>query len=574
MEKNALIQKLPQLVIQQIAAGEVVERPASVLKELVENSIDAGANQIKVEHQEGGLRWLRVSDNGLGVASEQLPLVFESHATSKIKRLEDLDELSSMGFRGEAMSAISSVARVEFWTCREGQDVGSRARVHYGNWQGVAEADRRCGSEVTVQDLFHNLPVRAKFLKSPQSEGRLLLTTLKRIALAYPEIEFQFRESGKPARLHWNPESTFDRALHYFEEEDPEHWIEGQWNEAEHPEWKVHFVFLRPRYFQSSRQNLALYLNRRMIRDKKLEFAVRRAFEGFTETPQFSTGVIFLSGPSSEVDVNVHPTKMEVRFRDPDQIFSLIVHGLRSALNKIHHETPTLVEKARSMPHFGDSVHDYRPTRVIRSDATAVAQEKPNSIPLQIPITPLTESYQFMGALDQTYWLVKKNEQLMIFDQHALHERVLYEELLAQYDKQGRLSAQRLLFPVELKFEGKEALEDNREILESLGFDWTVDAQGRWRLTSAPSILKREVVAPLKAILEGREKAKETLLRDILATIACHSALRAHDPVQPMMADSILKRFQSDDALGHCPHGRPTFIRLTAGDLEKFFHRA
>jgi len=562
-----MIRKLPQIVIQQIAAGEVVERPASVLKELVENSIDAESTQIKVEHEEGGLRWLRVSDNGVGISADDVPLVFESHATSKLQKLEDLDSLDTMGFRGEAMSSIAAVSRMHLWTSPRGASIGCRAKIEFGLWGGIEESDRRIGTEIVVENIFERLPVRSKFLKTPIAEARQLSSILKRLALSYPECEFSFAERGKSPRFHWPKQSRFDRCLLFFEATDAERWFEG---ETEDRSWKVHFVFLKPRFFQSARQNLQIYLNQRMIKDRKLEFAVRRAFEGYTETPHLSTGVIFLEGNPSEFDVNVHPTKMEIRFKDAEEVFSVIVHALRSRLEKMHQDNLPSEWSATKPVELALSASPSS----MRASVMSI-EEAPFEVPVQSVFSGgfVNDSWKFLGVIDSTYWITQKQGALFLFDQHALHERILYEDLNAQFDKKGILGSQRLLFPVDLQFAGREDLEDHRSSLEKLGFDWTIDSKGKWKLIAVPSLLKRNPVELLREALKGLAGSKETVFRDILATMACHSAIRAGDSVPESTAHEILVKFQSTDALGHCPHGRPTFVKLNSRDLEKLFHR-
>jgi len=302
-----MIRKLAPHVIQQIAAGEVIERPASVLKELIENSIDADARQIKVQSQGGGLVRLCVSDDGHGIPEKELPLVFEPHATSKFQNVEDFEKLSSMGFRGEAMSVIAHVANVSIWTCPKDQEHGFRASQSFGQWKGVEAADARLGSEVSVESLFQNLPARQKFLKSAAAESRRLLQTFKRYALAYPEVSWSYEDLDRKKKTHLPASALKDRVLWFFEAGNPEHWWEAEGQEAE---WRLEFVALKPRYLRASRQGLQVYLNRRPIKDRQLEFAVRRAYEGYTETPQWGMGALFLEGPPADFDVNVHPTKM------------------------------------------------------------------------------------------------------------------------------------------------------------------------------------------------------------------------------------------------------------------------
>lgn len=566
------IQKLQPHIVQQIAAGEVIERPASVLKELIENSIDAGATQIKVEHDGGGLALLRVTDDGLGISQEEMPLVFESHATSKLKSLSDFEELRSMGFRGEAMSAIASVADLRIWSSTESSRLGCRAHCSFGSWKGVEAADSRVGTEIECRDLFSRLPVRLRFMKSPKAEARQLLSTFRRYALNYPEIHWTIEDLSTSRKLQLSPQSWFDRCRWFFEIDDPKHWVVA---ESQKGSWKVRWAGLAPRYVRPGRSKTFISLNRRPIKDRSLDFALRRAFEGYTEYPGSLVGALELEGDPGDFDVNVHPTKVQIRFKDADSVFSAIVHTLRDRLEEIHRETRELAvgEEFRPKARLQFGVSQSKQTPELKLTNSEFTPDSKEGAKESDKLFQTSAVYEYMGQVDHSFLVAKKLDKLFIFDQHALHERILYEELWKSYREQRKINTQRQLFPLRIDFEGAEILLEHEELLESLGFELRQWQDSGVQILSAPAVLKRDHDKVLKALVESRENSKESILREALATIACHSAIRAHDPISEAEAKDLFQRFQSEDALGHCPHGRPTFILMERSDLERFFNR-
>lgn len=592
------IQKLPSHVIHQIAAGEVIERPASVAKELMENSLDAGANRLRIEFEGGGIDRLCVEDDGQGVTKEELPLVFESHATSKLRQLEDLAHIQSMGFRGEAISSIASVAELDFCTQAKGQSHAHRAISSFGRWQGISEESARVGSRVEIRRLFEKLPVRHKFLKSPQSEGRRITQMFKQYALAHPDKHFILSEPEKKRVTEFTPSSGFERALQFFDHEAQEDkWFHFA---AERNAWKIQFAFLQPRYFQKSRQKLQMFLNRRPIQDKQMEFAVGRAFEGYTEYPRYAQGVLWIEGDPDRFDVNVHPCKTEVRFLDADSLFSAIVHLIRDKISGLHRsseEMPLQTEgeaqppvSSQQWPHrievrpahrLSQSSMGSEPSSFANSAHPIDKTSKPpieldvfkNNSPSSARLWKSDTRYEFIGHLEKTYLLTKRDERLFVFDQHALHERILYERWIQDIKKNGKLGSQRLLFPQTFKAANLESLLEYESDLEKLGIELQAYPGRGVQVRAAPAELKESLGQVLEQLSQSFENAKESLFREQIATMACHSAIRAHDRVDEEVARRWFEQFDSEDALGHCPHGRPTFVELSPRDFEKFFHR-
>jgi DNA mismatch repair protein MutL len=571
-----MIRKLAPHLVHQIAAGEVIERPASVLKELLENSLDAGASKISITYEAGGLKFLRIDDDGLGIPEAELPLAFEAHATSKLAKFEDFEGLQTFGFRGEALSSIAAMADVEIWTAAGSEARGCRGRVAFGAVKEMGAADKRIGSQITVRDLFSVHPARLKFMKSERGEAMQLLSVFKKYALAYPKHSFSLQdlETGRVHSVH--SEDFIDRALWFFGDTERKHWMQI---EKESSDWKIKAAVLRPRFHEKVRAGIHLYLDRRPFKDSRLEFAVKRAFEGFTLFPRDISAVIFLEGSPKLFDVNVHPMKTEVRFIQPEILFSFISRSITEALNTEHQDVSVPAEMSREPERPRSSELRSKPSEqlVARKVSYENLSAEPEAIPIQksfsSEIFSEKPSFEFISSLDDTYLLCKKSEELYLFDQHALHERILYEALYKDFEKQNKIPSQRLLFPVPLQFSGAENLLEQEEFLEKLGFEVRQWQNDKLQLVAAPAILKRGYAEVLSKLSESSARSTETLVRDILSTMACHSAVRAHDRIDRAEVDRLLKAFESEDALGHCPHGRPTFIRLQIRDLEKMFHR-
>lgn len=612
-----MIKRLSSQVIREIAAGEVIERPASILKELIENSIDAGASRIEVEYLDGGIQEIRVRDNGFGIAPSDLPLVFENHATSKINKLEDFESLSSMGFRGEAMSSIAAVSKVLLVSSREVDEESYQVEVQHGKWLGTKPTDKSMGTQVRVSEVFAKLPVRQKFLKSPASEARALHQVFRRYVLCHPEISWRLAVVDGAVKEEHSLATPFERFLWFFGIENQDWAFETIYESLD---TKIHFMGLKPRYLRPNRLGVQIFLNHRPIKDRGLEFAIRRAFEGYAERTNEVSGCLFLNLSPSSFDVNVHPAKTEVRFLHQEKLFSSIVHGIREGLEKIHkgsgdlgaryHEKFTsnsaeaLAAKSSSsgsmnlesqskdyvnMSTWGPrGAEDFFTAKadVGTSDSEEIKSEQrvfntaTEGVTAEVEMKSRTIAslgfhgkFELLGIVERSFLVAKKNEELYLFDQHALHERVLYEELRDEMDNKHSLPSQRLLFPVQLKMDEYEGLLEQEELIRSLGFEIREWKSNKIQVIAVPALLKKNFEQALNAILECSVQARDSILREALATIACHSAIRVHDFISDEEAKRILDRFDSEDALGHCPHGRPTFVRLGKRDLEKFFHR-
>jgi len=388
------------------------------------------------------------------------------------------------------------------------------------------------------------------------------------------------------------PESRLERFLSVLEEEDKkDRFFESQ---SQGSAYSMNYIGLRPRYFSSTRKLFQIFLNNRPVQDRQLEFAVRRSFEGYAERPGDNCAVMYLEIPANEFDVNIHPTKSEVRFHYPEKIFSFIVHSLRSELEKIHRESflesPCLggsenpTAELKSALHFGSrhevsesfSLADAGLSHSSFSQSThshggMTAAESATS--QAVLFSNAANSWEYLGVIDRTYLLAKRNEELFIFDQHALHERILYENLTKELKQKHALQRQRLLFPIKLQWEKSEVLHEHQSALEKLGFEIREWSDSKYQIVAVPSVLKRNQAEVLAQILDSSIELRESMIREAVATIACHSAVRAHDVLEEAEAQRLLADFETEDALGHCPHGRPSFVRLDQREFKKFFHR-
>lgn len=569
-----MIRKLPPHLIHQIAAGEVIERPANVLKELIENSLDAGASKIAVYYKDGGLKELRVDDDGAGISESDLLLAFESHATSKVREMEDFQTLRSYGFRGEALASIGSVADVSIETSANESKAGNRLRNAFGQWSPIDVIDKRVGTCVKVQNLFDRLPARLKFMKSERAEALSIQQMFRRYAMALPDVSWTLINEDTEKKLQFPKSTFFERALSVLDASDAEHWFLA---EEQNADWKVEVLGLHPKYRGEISRGIYLFLNGRPLKDVKMEMAVRRGFEGFTEFPREMTAIVRLTGDPRDFDVNVHPMKLEVRFQKPDEVFRLIVGAIRKTLDTAHFHSETLVAKSTSLAAQTTSIPEPQSPKSFLQPlvATESKVEKWEAPAVQtLPFfSKRASSFDYFMSIDQTFLVCRKDQDLYLFDQHALHERILYEKLLAQFEKGERLASQRLLFPIPLLFQNAAILVDKESELLQLGFEIRVWNDQKVQLVAAPAILKREPARAVEALMESWERGVEAVSRQSLATLACHSAVRAHDILAKEEIQRLLDDFESEDSLGHCPHGRPTFVRLQVKDLEKMFHR-
>jgi len=566
---------LDQEVINQIAAGEVVERPASVVKELLENAIDAGATQVTVEIKDAGLKEIKVIDNGSGMTREDAILAIERHATSKITTMGDLNCIETLGFRGEALPAIASVSRFTLITRTPGEVSGTKLTVVGGKIQTVSPVGCPPGTQVTVQDLFFNTPPRRKFLKSPRTEAGIISDLIGRFALGYPEISFRYY-SGKRLCFTTNGQGNplevigilyGNEAMRQFVEIF--HQDEGI---------RLHGFVSRPEYTRTSRYYQSFFVNRRLVHNTFLNHALENAFWGFITKGHFPLAVLYLRVDPSTIDVNVHPTKREVRFGDSNLVAGIIQHGVRNALAGQQFpsfaampETPSSSPVYQEKPtYFPRKFHEQRLPFNLNIEAFPVQGQTPVEF----------QSLNVIGQVQGTYIVAEREGDVYFIDQHAAHERIRYEAITEQF-KAKEFFLQRLGAALEIKLtpDQRELYEEHRQIIDGLGYTLKEGQNDMFSLVTVPADLRDD---PEQCFLEILDLLRETAdvkkdrgtFYDRLATlVACKTAIKAGDRLSLEEMQKLLEQLDTTAQSGNCPHGRPTYFKLTSSELAKRFYR-
>jgi DNA mismatch repair protein MutL len=567
------IKQLPPSLINRIAAGEVIERPASVVKELVENSIDAGATDILVEVEDGGRALIRITDNGSGIPADELPLAFASHATSKLETDDDLFAIRTMGFRGEALASIGSVSQSRIVSRPPDQEIAHQIACDGGELSAVSVAAANAGTAIEVRNLFFNTPARRKFLRGTATEFGHISQTLMRLALPFPNISFKLIHNGRKS-LDLPATDPLDRLLSAWPREFHDLYlpIGGQYSEV-----SITGVIGLPELARPTPLHQYLFLNGRAIRDKFIAHALREAYRGLCEPGRHPAAVILLHIPPDEVDVNVHPTKSEIRFRDGQRIHSIVHSAVREKLL-----ASDLAPAAVPMLSAAEAAEET--TRGLREKLAEYFQDalpEQTPPPAPAPVAPDAARPRSQAIqLHNSYLVAQTEDGLVIIDQHALHERIIYEELLARLNR-GPLESQRLLLPISLPASPRqiELLERLRPMLEKLGIEAGPFGPDSVAVQAFPSFLNRLDPARFVAeILERSEQElldmhEEELLHEVLDMMACKAAVKAGDALTPPEIEAMLARRAAVDRSSNCPHGRPTTLRLTLKDLEKQFKR-
>ena len=581
-----VIQPLPDLLISQIAAGEVVERPASVLKELLENSLDAGATRIDVRLEEGGVRLLRVADDGGGIAADDLPLALARHATSKIATLADLERVASYGFRGEALASIASVARVELSSRAAGAAHAFRLR----SGQAAAEpAALQRGTVVDVADLYFSTPARRKFLKSEATEFAHCDEVLRRMALARPDVAFSLSHNGTEKRRL--PAADFaGRAREIL---GAEFFPQARGLDESAGPLRLSGLAALPAYSRAGRDEQYFFVNGRFVRDKLLAHAARQAWADILHGARHPAYVLFLELDPAGVDVNVHPAKTEVRFRDAQGVHRFVFHALQRALAaplaaaRTANAAPppawtppprqgTLgVSEPQVRAYLDFVAHDFAATPAGGETHVVLPAGAPGSAPDED--TPLGYA---VAQLHGIYVLAQNAAGLVLVDMHAAHERILYEKLKRQLDA-GTPPTQALLVPLLLQASEAEmaAAADHAATLATLGCEVGVAGPRELAVRSLPALLAGgDPVALVRALLRDlaehpASRVVEARRNELLATMACHGAVRARRVLTLPEMNALLRQMEETERADQCNHGRPTWVQLSMADLDRLFMR-
>ncbi|MEJ1098660.1 MULTISPECIES: DNA mismatch repair endonuclease MutL [unclassified Pseudoxanthomonas] len=599
------IRQLPDTLINQIAAGEVVERPASVVKELVENALDAGARRIDIDLEEGGVRLIRIRDDGGGIAPEELPLAISRHATSKIASLDDLESVATLGFRGEALPSIASVSRFMLSSRRASDEHGAALQVEGGKVGDVVPKPHAIGTTVEVRELFYNVPARRKFLRAERTELSHIEEWLRSLALARPDIELRVSHNGKPSRRYKPDELESVARLNETLGED----FARQALRVEHSGagLRLHGWIAQPSYSRASADQQYVYVNGRSVRDRNIAHAVKMAYQDVLFHGRQPAYVLFLEIDPTRVDVNVHPAKHEVRFRDTRLVHDFVYRTLQDALAETRAgSAPAVVSAALSAAAGHALPSSWMPTqqsplglRVAEAPAAYAALYA--SSPAPDSSTDVATSYRppmqtaAMPAVDPDgvpplgfaiaqlhgiYILAENADGLIVVDMHAAHERIGYEKLKSAHDGIG-LRSQPLLVPLNMAVAEREADAADREAetLASLGFDVTRSGPQSLSVRSVPALLAqadpeallRDVLTDLR---EHGESLRVAAARDeLLSTMACHGAVRANRRLTIPEMNALLREMEITERSGQCNHGRPTWAHFSVAEIDRWFLR-
>ncbi len=564
----AKIRKLSKNVSQKIAAGEVIERPSSVAKELVENSLDAGADDIRVELLTGGKGLVQVTDNGCGMSREDARLCFESHATSKISREDDLQRISTLGFRGEALASISAVSRVTLKTSEEAGKKGTLLIREEGKLQKEADIAFPRGTSLEVKDLFFNLPARKKFLRSERAELNRVVKYMTNAALSYPEVKFFLKHGSRKVFDYPAVKSLKERIFQVHGRT----LLEGLMNVDSHDEELRLLGFTsRPPLARGDRRLQLFFVNNRPVRDNTIQAALNQAYRGLLEKGQFAAAFLFLEVPLTEVDVNVHPAKAEVRFRDNRSIFQFIYRSIgNTVLKELGVKEIYPKQKEGKEPAYKIQERQHPPLLYHKGESLTYSG-KPFPVQEEEKAGP-----HVLGQYLNFYIIAADDKGILIIDQHNAHERVLFEEY-RQIDRGKKWPCKMALTPLlfELSPSQVVSLEENRELLQETGF--RVDSMGgtSYALKEYPDIFKEsEAKAVFFSILEGVGLEKiEKKKHLILATMACKTAIKAGESLSlEKMAYLVEELFKTENS-ALCPHGRPIVLRISKQEIEKGLKR-
>lgn len=605
----AAIQVLDQSTINKIAAGEVVERPSSVVKELLENAIDAGASAVTVEIKDGGCTMIRITDNGCGIPAEEVSTAFLRHSTSKIRSIEDLMTVSSLGFRGEALSSIASVAQVELLTKTKEAFFGIRYRIEGGNELGMEEIGIPDGTTFIVRNLFYNTPARKKFLKSPMTEASYVSDLVEKIALSHPEVSIRLLQNGQ-SRIHTSGNTNIKDIIYNLYGKDIAQNLIAVDGCSE--TIKISGFIGKPVIARGNRNAEHYYINGRYIRSSLIAKAIEEAFRPFMMQHKYPFCVLMIETEAELLDVNVHPTKMELRFRNQEELYQCILKSLTEALGR-----PVLIPEAK----LPEPAETKREDLTFSLPETEIAEKKP-AIPAptmspapsrgaepfearrreeKMPVyedrvkeeppeqlsmfdrslqpTEDLPQYRIIGQVFDTYWMVEQEDHLYIIDQHAAHEKVLFERTMKRYRKHIVYS-QQLFPPVILQLSQRDAvlLEQYQSYFESLGFELESFGGNDYAVRAVPdnvfSVNTTDLfVSCLDSLSEYNTQNDPEMILERVASVSCKAAVKGNTKLSFEEADHLIGELLTLDQPFHCPHGRPTMIEMTKYEMEKKFKR-
>lgn len=603
---------LDQNTINKIAAGEVVERPSSVVKELVENAIDAGATAITVEIKEGGIAFVRVTDNGSGIKADEISIAFKRHATSKIKSVEDLMAISSLGFRGEALASIAAVSQVELITKTEDELSGNRYVIEGGEEKILEEVGAPDGTTFIVRNLFYNTPVRRKFLKSATTEGSYISSLIEYLSLSHPDISFRFINNNQN-KLHTSGNMNLKDIIYNVYGRDITnnlYEVSGKALDIE-----ANGYIGKPVVSRGNRTYENYYINGRYIKSSIITKAIEDAYKGYIMPHNYPFSAIHFKINPEIIDVNVHPTKMELRFSNNDYIYNFVYNLCIDALKskelvaKVSVPEPKTMEivkpvevakpvdipkvdnvkkmdsKPKQESRLPEPFELKRSANMIKEDAVkyeTVKQERPQQINLfenKLLAENNKNKYRVIGQLFDTYWLIEFEDKFYMMDQHAAHEKILYEKTMKHLEEKT-LDTQMILPPVvlSLNMHEEQVLKDNIQVFTDLGYEIEEFGGSEYKLTGIPASLpkmdyKQLLIDILDSLVDDNYKNKPDLITEKIASMSCKSAVKGNNSLSYKEALELMDGLMKAENPYNCPHGRPTIIMMTKYEIEKKFKR-
>lgn len=644
------IHLLDNSLINKIAAGEVVERPASVVKELMENSIDAGATSITVEIKEGGIGLIKITDNGKGIPKDEVKIAFMRHATSKLSSIEDLEDILTLGFRGEALSSIASVAQVEMITKTKESSTGTKIVINGGIVEREEEAAANNGTVFEVKNLFYNTPARRKFLKKPATEGGYVSEAVNRIALGHPEIAVKYINNGNTI-MQTNGNGDIKSAMLYiFGKQMASQMLEVSYSKEG---FSVEGLTAKPEMSRGNRNYENFFINGRYIRSSVVQNAAEDAYKGKLMLGKFPVFVLNLKVPANTVDVNVHPTKLEVRFSDENLIYDIIYNAITKALKQTelipvvtwdkpkkikNNNVQATIEDIRNEKPAEDFSYGAEPLNkeysvaesceagekstdkekkskntvldamdklykneenivkteiancksdIEKTDKEKLVEKENAEIKTEVKAEseiiyekrPFFNNYRIIGQVFATYWIVEQNNCMYLIDQHAAHERALYEDFMEKF-KTSSISSQQLLQPVAVNLSESEkaVVEENMELLESFGFEIEEFGARTYAVRAVPYVFDAPSNVSfftdiIDMLADKNMKSLYDTKEDAIAMMSCKAAVKGNDRLSYSEAQELIQRLLKLENPFNCPHGRPTIIEMTRYELEKKFKR-
>ena len=587
------IKVLDQNMINMIAAGEVIERPASVVKELMENSIDAGATKITVSIEDGGRKLISIADNGYGMDAEDLASAFEPHTTSKIKTSKDLLGITTLGFRGEALASIASVAQIRATSRIKDAPAANCIEIDCGNKGNLSPCSAGFGTTIQVRDIFYKLPARRKFLRTANTEIGHIIEQFTRIALANSKLDLTLIHNGRELYRLSEKDDLCRRIAELFplpSSETSDNLIEAQSDEK-----GLHIFALmgKPSISRTSNKFQYVFLNGRFIRDKFISHAIKEAYRGLLEPNRFPVIFLFIQMPYEDYDVNVHPTKIEVRFYNANLVHSQILGALRERLLGTNLETQAKLPASLHPQGTPPCSEPMRDKKIADAMAEFFKKHRPVQTQQQLGFRP-TSTIKMREAIHEkstqydrkflqihdSFIVAQTDDGFVIIDQHALHERIIYEDLCRRI-RESNLQSQKLLIPesFEVSVSGAEAIKANAELIKKLGIELIPFGPRTMAVQAFPTLLAKvppvDFVQDLIDLLDRKDAGLDAdrLLDEILNMAACKAAIKAGQKLTNSEIEQLLADKEKTDSVSRCPHGRPTTIKFSITDLEKQFKR-